>query len=134
MSFCSLTKGITPKICRLCVCVIIDKRSSNFVCVWSLFLLVSLRDRAPDPHEPGSVCISTPQPLPSRSCHSFTGDQETPGVCYFYATRPQPNPRSSLCARSPPPHPTPQPGPLLPSPTTTLFQSGGFGNELGNKL
>ena len=27
MSFCSLTKGITPKICRLCVSVIINKRS-----------------------------------------------------------------------------------------------------------
>ena len=24
---CSLTKGITPKICRLCVCVLINKRS-----------------------------------------------------------------------------------------------------------
>ena len=27
MSFCSLTKGITPKICRLCVCVLINKRA-----------------------------------------------------------------------------------------------------------
>ena len=27
MSFCSLTKGITPTICRLCVCVVINKRS-----------------------------------------------------------------------------------------------------------
>ena len=27
MSFCSLTKGIIPKICILCVCVLIKKRS-----------------------------------------------------------------------------------------------------------
>ena len=27
MSFCSLAKRITPKICRLCVCVLINKRS-----------------------------------------------------------------------------------------------------------
>ena len=27
MSFCSLTKGITPKICRLCVCVLINEHS-----------------------------------------------------------------------------------------------------------
>ena len=27
MSFCSLTKRITPKISKLCVCVIINKRS-----------------------------------------------------------------------------------------------------------
>ena len=34
MSFCSLTKGITPKICRLCVCVIINKRSFEpFMCL-----------------------------------------------------------------------------------------------------
>ena len=26
MSFCNVTKGITSKICRLCVCVIINKR------------------------------------------------------------------------------------------------------------
>ena len=34
MSFCSLTKGITPKIRRLCVCVIINKRSFElFMCL-----------------------------------------------------------------------------------------------------
>ena len=27
VSFCSLAEGITPKICRLCVCVVINKRS-----------------------------------------------------------------------------------------------------------
>ena len=27
MSFCSLTKGISSKICRLCVCVVINKHS-----------------------------------------------------------------------------------------------------------
>ena len=32
--FCSATKGITPKMCRLCVCVIINKRSFEpFVCL-----------------------------------------------------------------------------------------------------
>ena len=32
--FCSLTKGITPKMCRLCVCVIINKRSFEpFTCL-----------------------------------------------------------------------------------------------------
>ena len=34
MLFCSLTKEITPKICRLCVCVKINKRSSEpFMCL-----------------------------------------------------------------------------------------------------
>ena len=34
MSFCRLTKGITPTICRLCVYVIINKRSfESFVCL-----------------------------------------------------------------------------------------------------
>ena len=35
MSFCRLTKGITPKICRLCVCVIINKRPLEpFMCLY----------------------------------------------------------------------------------------------------
>ena len=34
LSFCSLTNGITPKICRLCVCVIINKCSFEpFMCL-----------------------------------------------------------------------------------------------------
>ena len=34
LSFCSLTKGITPKICRLCVCILINKRSFEpFMCL-----------------------------------------------------------------------------------------------------
>ena len=34
VSFCGLTKGITPKICRLCVCVIINKCSFEaFMCL-----------------------------------------------------------------------------------------------------
>ena len=34
VSFCSLTKGITPKNCRLCVGVLINKRSLDpFVCL-----------------------------------------------------------------------------------------------------
>ena len=34
MSFRSLTKGISPNICRLCVCVIINKRSLEpFICL-----------------------------------------------------------------------------------------------------
>ena len=34
MSFCSLPKGITPKIYRFCVCVFINKRSFEpFLCV-----------------------------------------------------------------------------------------------------
>ena len=34
LSFCLLMKGITPNICRLCVCDIIDKRSfESFMCV-----------------------------------------------------------------------------------------------------
>ena len=33
MSFCRLTKGIIPKMCRLCVHVIINKRSfESFMC------------------------------------------------------------------------------------------------------
>ena len=37
--FCSLTKGITPKICRVCVCVQINKRSLNLLCVWNFFVM-----------------------------------------------------------------------------------------------
>ena len=37
MSFCGLTKGISPKICILCVRVIISKRSFEPFCVWILF-------------------------------------------------------------------------------------------------
>ena len=34
MSFCSFTKWITPKICRLCFCVLINKRSFEpFMCL-----------------------------------------------------------------------------------------------------
>ena len=34
MSFCCLTKGITSKICRLCVCDTINKRSfESFMCL-----------------------------------------------------------------------------------------------------
>ena len=34
MSFCSLTKAITPKLCRLCVCVMINKHSFEpFMCL-----------------------------------------------------------------------------------------------------
>ena len=34
VSFCSLTKGITPKMCRLCIYVIINKRSFEpFMCL-----------------------------------------------------------------------------------------------------
>ena len=34
MSFCGLTKGISPKICILCVRVKINKRLFGPVCVW----------------------------------------------------------------------------------------------------
>ena len=37
MSFCSLTKGITPKICRLCACALINSVLLNLLCVWILF-------------------------------------------------------------------------------------------------
>ena len=37
MSFCGLIKGISPKICILCVCVKINKRSFEPFCVWMLF-------------------------------------------------------------------------------------------------
>ena len=37
MSFCGLTKGISPKICILCVRVIINERSFEPFCVWILF-------------------------------------------------------------------------------------------------
>ena len=34
VSFCSLTKRITPKMCRFCVCVLINKRSFEaFMCL-----------------------------------------------------------------------------------------------------
>ena len=36
MSFCGLTKGISPKMCILCVCVQINKRSFEPFCVWIL--------------------------------------------------------------------------------------------------
>ena len=47
--FCGLTKGITPKICRLCFCLNIYKWYSvllNFLCIWITFmcsLFVSLQ-------------------------------------------------------------------------------------------
>ena len=37
MSFCSLTKGITPKISRLCVCVIINKGVFCLFVFWIVF-------------------------------------------------------------------------------------------------
>ena len=37
MSFCGLIKGISPKICILCVRVKINKRSFESFCVWILF-------------------------------------------------------------------------------------------------
>ena len=41
MSFCSLTKGISPKSCKLCVCVIINKRSFEpFMCLDFVVVLV----------------------------------------------------------------------------------------------
>ena len=36
MSFCGLTNGISPKICILCVRVIINKCSFEPFCVWIL--------------------------------------------------------------------------------------------------
>ena len=43
MWFCSLTKGISPKICILCVRVIINKRSFEpFLCLDLLFFLLLL--------------------------------------------------------------------------------------------
>ena len=36
VSFCGLTKGISPNICILCVCVIINMRSFEPFCVWIL--------------------------------------------------------------------------------------------------
>ena len=36
MSFCGLIKGISPKMCILCVRVKINKRSFEPFCVWTL--------------------------------------------------------------------------------------------------
>ena len=38
MSFCSATKGITPHICRLCVCVLINEHSFEPVMCLDLVL------------------------------------------------------------------------------------------------
>ena len=35
MLFCDLTKGIYPKTCILCLCVIVNKRSFEPFCVWT---------------------------------------------------------------------------------------------------
>ena len=35
VSFCGLTKGISPKFCILCVRLIINKRSFEPFCVWT---------------------------------------------------------------------------------------------------
>ena len=44
MSFCCLTNGITLKICRLCVCVIINKRSfESFMCLDLVVIMLRLR-------------------------------------------------------------------------------------------
>ena len=52
MSFCSSTKGISPKICRLCVCVIINRRSFEaFMCKdlvlerWQSHLFQTLKNK-----------------------------------------------------------------------------------------
>ena len=42
MSFCGLTKGISPKMCILCVRVKINKHSFEPFCVWFLFTITSL--------------------------------------------------------------------------------------------
>ena len=46
MWFCSLTKGITPKFCRLCVCVIISKRSFELCICMDLYHLCTV-ERSP---------------------------------------------------------------------------------------
>ena len=38
VSFCGLTKGISPKICILCVSVKINKRSFEYFCIWIHYL------------------------------------------------------------------------------------------------
>ena len=44
MSFCGLAKGISPKMCILCVRIKINKRSFEIFCVWILMLTVVLSE------------------------------------------------------------------------------------------
>ena len=43
MSFCSLTKGITPKICWFCL-VLINSVLLNLLCVWSTESIMIISD------------------------------------------------------------------------------------------
>ena len=65
MSFCSLTKGISPKICRLCVRVIInkcsfeEKQNKNKNCTKQKVLLMnSFLSLLPPPHPPPTPFLS----------------------------------------------------------------------------
>ena len=76
MSFCSLTKGITPNICRQCVCVLINKRSFEpFMChtFYSLHPICSLY-----------VWAQNKQPMQGTYACEGTDDlaQEKPIACH----------------------------------------------------
>ena len=111
MSFCSLAKGSFPKICRLCVCVLINKRSFEpFMCLgfvtcldlatFHSAALVNPRanlhdgDSAPSTgdskrHSPSSVCLhdhncclSGYSGCQETSVHSVTGGHGWIRVCF----------------------------------------------------
>ena len=50
-SFCGLTKGISPNICNLCVRVMINNRSFEPFCVWSLETISRNRTRQKEQHD-----------------------------------------------------------------------------------
>ena len=53
VSFCSLTKGITPKICWFCL-TLISSVLLNPLCVWILFYLRHLQETDQRYHSPES--------------------------------------------------------------------------------
>ena len=65
MSFCSLKNRITPKICRMCVCVLMNKRSfAPFMCLDLLRTQISCPSVEP-------LSRSVDGPLPCWRCIPF---------------------------------------------------------------
>ena len=69
MSFYGLIKGISPKICILCVSVKINKRSFEPFCVW-----ISFQDSLLSSTTPKYLCLLA---LPTTSPFNQTKQQQT---------------------------------------------------------
>ena len=73
MSFCSLTKGITQKICRLRVCVLINLLNLLYVWIWDWVIKVKKAQYGlhhTEKTRPALTCTSSPgaSSMGSKSC------------------------------------------------------------------